>query len=196
MYHKWQSYDVWFLRYQVQHTKFFLILDHSLPCYPPYNPENQNIEKMRNSPGDIIILHKCTINDNHIRNGSWDMECDRRIFVILDYFLPFYPPNNPGNQNIEKMKQLSGHIIVLHMCRYYKWQSYAILFLKYEPLQTEFLCHFGPFFPFYPTNNPIIRILKKWKRLLEITSFYTVVSEIWCMRGRWTDRRTTRKSNI
>ena len=151
---------------------------------------------MRNSPGDIIILHKCTINDNHIRNGSWDMECDRRIFVILDYFLPFYPPNNPGNQNIEKMKELSGHIIVLHMCRYHKWQSYAILFLRYEPLQTEFLCHFGPFFPFYPTNNPIIRILKKWKRLLEITSFYTVVSEIWCMRVRWTDRRTTRKSNI
>ena len=28
-----------------------------------------------------------------------------RNFVILDYFLPFYPPNNPENQNFEKMKK-------------------------------------------------------------------------------------------
>ena len=26
-------------------------------------------------------------------------------FVIFSYFLPFYPPNNPENQNFEKMKK-------------------------------------------------------------------------------------------
>ena len=32
--HKWQSYDVWFLRYGVQWTECFVILDSFLPCYP------------------------------------------------------------------------------------------------------------------------------------------------------------------
>ena len=27
------------------------------------------------------------------------------FFVILDHFLPFYLPNNPKNQNFEKMKK-------------------------------------------------------------------------------------------
>ena len=30
-------------------------------------------------------------------------------------FLPFYPPNNPEDQNFEKMKNISEDII-LHMC--------------------------------------------------------------------------------
>ena len=33
VYHKWQSYDVWFLRYKVQRTEFFV--DYFLPFWPP-----------------------------------------------------------------------------------------------------------------------------------------------------------------
>ena len=55
-------------------TEFILILDHfcpfTAPPSPPKNPENQNFEKMKKPPGDIIILHKCTINDDHIIYGS------------------------------------------------------------------------------------------------------------------------------
>ena len=29
---------------------------------PPIDPENQNFEKMKKIPGDIIILHVCTKN--------------------------------------------------------------------------------------------------------------------------------------
>ena len=58
----------------------FLILDNFLPFYPTNNPENQNFEKMKNKPRDIIILHKCTINDNHMMYGSWDMKRDREKF--------------------------------------------------------------------------------------------------------------------
>ena len=36
---------------------------------PPNNPEKQAFEKMKKPPGDII-LHKCTINDNHMMFGS------------------------------------------------------------------------------------------------------------------------------
>ena len=33
VYHKWQSYDLWFLRYKVQQTEFFV--DYILPFWPP-----------------------------------------------------------------------------------------------------------------------------------------------------------------
>ena len=47
------------------------------PLPLPNNPENQNFEKTKKTPGDII-LHKCTINDNDMMYGSWDMEHDRQ----------------------------------------------------------------------------------------------------------------------
>ena len=38
------------------------------------------------------------------------------FFVILGHFLPFYPPNNPKNQNFEKMEKESRDIIILQIC--------------------------------------------------------------------------------
>ena len=37
------------------------------------------ILKLKKTPGDIIILYICTINDN-MMYGSWYMECDRQNF--------------------------------------------------------------------------------------------------------------------
>ena len=59
-------------------------------------------------PGDIIILHLCTTNDNH---DAWFLI----YFIILGYFLPFYappPPSKPENQNSEKIKKAPGNIII------------------------------------------------------------------------------------
>ena len=73
--------------------------------------------EMKIMPVDIITLHMCTINENHmivcfLRYGvRWT-----EFFVILDHFLPFYPPNNPKNQNFEKLKKTPGGIIILHKC--------------------------------------------------------------------------------
>ena len=56
------------------------------------DPENQNLEKMKKTPKDIIILQMCTINNSHMIYGSRDMECNGQFFfVILDCFLPFTP---------------------------------------------------------------------------------------------------------
>ena len=41
-----------------------------LTFYPPNNPKNQNFEKMKKIIRDIIILHMCNINDNHMVCGS------------------------------------------------------------------------------------------------------------------------------
>ena len=95
VYYKWRSYDVWLLKYKVQLTEFFVTLDGFLLFYPPQNPKNQNLEKMKKVPGDIIILQMCTINDNHIMYGSyssWDMERGRTFWHFGSFFalLPDY----------------------------------------------------------------------------------------------------------
>ena len=46
------------------HFGLFFALSH------PNNLKNQNFEKMKKNPGDIIILHMFTINDNHMMYGS------------------------------------------------------------------------------------------------------------------------------
>ena len=55
---------------QSETGKKFFHFGQFLPFYPPNNPKNQNFEKMKKIPGDIIILHMCTINDNHMMYGS------------------------------------------------------------------------------------------------------------------------------
>ena len=45
------------------------------------------------------------------------MEHDGQSFwSFRTIFLHFYPPNNPKNQNFEKMKKQLGDIITLLMC--------------------------------------------------------------------------------
>ena len=67
-------------------------------------PRKSKFWKMKKTPEDIIILQMCTINDSHMIHGFWDMECSRKILSFSIVFRPFTPPNNPKNQNFEKMK--------------------------------------------------------------------------------------------
>ena len=93
VYHKWQSYDTWFLRflrYQLQQTDFSVILGHFLPFYSPKSPKNENIKNMK-TPGDIIILHKCTKTHDQRLYCSWDIVCGWRncYFSFWAIFCPF-----------------------------------------------------------------------------------------------------------
>ena len=101
--HKWQSYDVWILRCEMQQTEFLVILDQFLHFYP----KNQNFKKLKKMSGDIIILHLCTVNDNHMIYSSWDMKRDRQNFLSFRTVFK--------KINFEKMKKKSGDIVILHM---------------------------------------------------------------------------------
>ena len=68
--------------WDMDHKRLFFVL----LTPPPNNTENQNLEKMKKMPGDIIILLECTINENQMMYGSWDMKCDR----IFCYFGPLF----------------------------------------------------------------------------------------------------------
>ena len=68
VHHKWQSYDVWFLRYEACRTEFFVIF--VIIPLTTLKLKNQNLKKLEKMPGDIIILDMSTINDNHMMYGS------------------------------------------------------------------------------------------------------------------------------
>ena len=196
----------------------------------------------------VIILHMCTINNNHMMHGSWDMTHDRckcyfsfwAIFcpftpltaqkikilkkwkkhleissfyicvpkimirrcmvpeiscmtnvIVISHFGLFFallPPNNPKNQNFEKMKKTPRDIIILHMCTindnhmmYGSWDM--------EHDRQNFLSFWTIFCPFTPLTTQKIKILKKWKKHLEISFYICVpkimircmVPEIWCV---------------
>ena len=82
----------------------FVILDHFLHFYPPMDQDNQNFEKNKKTPGNIIILNRCNINHNHIWLLRYRAQ-QTEFFVILEHFLHFKPPKNPKNQNFEKLKK-------------------------------------------------------------------------------------------
>ena len=54
----------------------------------------------------------------HIWGTVSERRSETNFFVILGWFLPFTsPPNNPENQNYEKMKKKTfGDVIILDLC--------------------------------------------------------------------------------
>ena len=103
---------VWFLRYVARQTQLFLILDHFLTFYPPNNPENQNFEKIKKVPRDIIISQyqisssHSTINDNKMMYDSWDMKRNRQVFLSFwTIFCSFTPPTTQKIKILKKMKK-------------------------------------------------------------------------------------------
>ena len=60
------------------------------------------------------ILRMCTKPENDMIYSFWDIEHARLELVILGHVLPFYPTNNPQNQNFEKMKKNAWRYYHLH----------------------------------------------------------------------------------
>ena len=67
----------------------------------------------------MIILHTRNKNYDQMMYG-WMM--DVIMMYVMDviifhfgHFLPFYPPNNPKNQNFQKMKTTPRDIIILQV---------------------------------------------------------------------------------
>ena len=113
---------------------------------------------------------------------AWQTE----FVLILGHFLPFYPTNNPKNQNFKKIKKAHGYIIILHKCTknhdhmlYCSWDMACDVY------------NYFSFCPFTLLRTQKVKIKKKWKKNLEISSFYTsvpkimiicyTVPEIWCV---------------
>ena len=118
------------------------------------------------------------------------MEHDGLNLAILGHFLPFYHLKTPKNQNFEKMKIFSGHIICT------KNHKHDVQFLRYRVRQTGFffhswknfsLKHFGHFLHLHHPDNPENQNFEKIKK--ENWRYYhlhmSTISDNHRMYGSW-----------
>ena len=99
------------------------------PLPPPLPAQKMKIKikmKKKKMPGDIIILHNCIKNHDHMLHCSWDMASDTFNFSFLAIFCPFTPQTAP-NMKIPEIWYMT-HVIVIF--------------------------HFGLFFALSPLNSP------------------------------------------
>ena len=141
----------------------------------PFSPLTNlkiKILKLKKKPGDVIILHICTINANHVMYGSWDMESNKQYFLS---FWTVFCPLTPLTTQIIKILKKKKYLEILSF--YTKVQSHDVWSLRYEVWQTEFFVILDQFLPFYPSNNPKSQNFEKLKKSLELPSFYSSVSK-------------------
>ena len=150
VYYKWQSYDVWFLRYRARQTGFFVMLDHFLPFYSPNNPKNQNFWKMKNKKNPLEIL-SFNASVPKIMIICYTVP---EIWLFWAIFFPFTP------LTVWKMKISKKWIKLLEILSFYTSVP-KIITLWYSVNETWrvtdviVIFHFGLFLPFY--------LPKKWK---------------------------------
>ena len=149
-------------------------------------------KKCKKIPGDIVLLHICTINQDHMH--PWYDVCFLRydvqqteLFCHLGPFFSLYPSNSPKNENFKTMKKRPGDIIILRegtknhdqmLCS--SWDIVCVGCNCY--------CSFWVIFsPFTPLTAQKMRTWKKHRQISFNTSVpkimiicYTV-PEIWCV---------------
>ena len=138
-----------------------------------------------------------------------------RFFVILGHFLPFYLPLTARKMKISrkreklKKKKWRKH---LEISSFYAHVPKIMIICSTVPeiyVCDKCNCYFffwAIFCPFTSLTAQKMKISKKWKKLLEISSLYMcvpkimirwcTVPEIWCVMNEWTDGRTDGKSEI
>ena len=169
--------------------------------FTPLTAQKWKFQKNEKKPPGDVILHKCTKTHDHMLYCSWDMVCDRCscFFFHFGWYFSLLPPNSPQNENFKKNEKNPGDII-LHKCT--KNHDHMLHCSWNMACDTcNFYFHSGLFFTlFTPLRAHKIKISKKVKKGLEISSFYPCVPTImirWCtvpetccMRDGWIDRRS------
>ena len=115
MYHKSRSYDVWFLGFKVQRTKFFVILGYYCPLTLLRTQKSQFWKNNKNAwryYHFTLMYHKWWANDAwFLRHQVRQTNCFHfRLFFLL------LTPNSPRNIKFKKMKKAPGDNIILHKC--------------------------------------------------------------------------------
>ena len=102
-----------------------------------------------------------------------------RIFCHYGPFFPLLPTY--GRRKSKSWKKEKSTWRYYHFTYvYHKWHSYDIWFFRYGVQQTNFFCHFGPFFcPLTLLTTWKIKILKNWKNPWRYHYFTQVYQKSW-----------------
>ena len=153
VYQKSQSYDLRFLDTDWDRQNFLSFWAISCHFTTLLMLKIKSLEKWEKIPDNITTLYMCTISKNNMIYGSWYMECDRQnLFIILDYFLPFYHSNDLENQNLKKKKKMKNY---LDISTFYKSVLDMMIICYTVPeiwcvIDVVFIFHFGLFFALLP----------------------------------------------
>ena len=135
---------------------------------------------MKKTPEDVIILHKCTKNNNHMMYASWDMEYERQNFLSFWAILCPFPPQNQNEKDIWRDYSF--------MNVYHKWRWYNVWFLRYRDIRCNrqnFLLFWNIFLPFYPPNNLENQNFEKMKKSTLVYHKWWSC-DVWSLRhGAW-----------
>ena len=106
----------------------------------------------------------CTINQNHMMYGSWDIEHNRYNFSHFKWLFALLHPNNPENQSFEKMKK-KKHLEILS----FYTSAPKIMIICYTVPEIWYMadCYFSSWVTFYhftPLTAWKIKIKKKKKQ--------------------------------
>ena len=115
MYHKSRSYDVWFLRYEVQQAEFFCHLGPFFALLPPSNSsKNENIKNEKTLRDTSFYTSVLKIM---IIGYTVDMKRDRcNCYFYFEQYNSLLPPYSSKIENFKTMKKRPADIIILHTC--------------------------------------------------------------------------------
>ena len=133
---------------------------------------------MKKTSEDIIILHLCTKNRNHMMFSSWDMMWDRQDFLSLwVIFCPFTSPLKWSQKSIfwQNEKKMPGDISLLHTWDINEDHMIYGYWNRRCDRQNFFaiLVHFLPFHPLTTWKIKTFEKLKKTTGCIIILHMYT-----------------------
>ena len=155
-------------------------------CFTPLTTQEIKIlKKWKKTPGDIIILHKCTKNHDHRLYCSWDMahgryNCYFSFWVIFCPFTPLTAQKMKISKKITKCLEISSFYtsvpkIMIICCTVPEiWRVADVIVIF----------HFVLYFALLPPHSLKNRNLNEMKKYLKISSFYTSVPwhDVWFLR--------------
>ena len=158
-----------------------VIIGHFLAFCSHKNQKKSKLWKKKGKNlGNIIILHMCTKNHNHMMYGSCGTEWDRQNFLLYWTIFCFFTPLTIHKIKILKKWKKNNWGYYWFTLKHHKWQSYHVWFLKHGGQQIYiFFVILDHFLHFSLFNNLKNQNFEKLKKYLEILSFYTLVYYKW-----------------
>ena len=177
MYHKWQSYNVWFLRYGAQQTEFFVILDRFLPFYPLTNSKIKILKKWKKRL-EISLFYTC-VPQKWQSCDVWFLRYGAQRTKFLSFWIVFCLFTALTTQKIKILKKWKNTWRYHHFTHVYHNDNHMMYGSWDMECDRIFLSFWTVFCPFTTLRTQKTKILKKWKKNktkhMEILSFYTCV---------------------
>ena len=152
----------------------------SFAIFPLNQPKKSRFWKMKRKPGDILILYKCIINDNHMMYGSWDMVRNGCHFYFL-FWAIFCPFTSLTAQKFKIGKQWKKALKISSFYNSDTKNHVHMLYCSWHMARDG--CNYFSFWTIFCTFTPLtaqkIKIEIKWRKPWWYHHFTLVYKKSW-----------------